>query len=149
MPSPLLGDKPRLSDAAWVARYSLRAAFHIARARMTFDRVSPADLIARNRSAAIHQRTTHATLPHEIARIAYVIPRIAKRVPWRSDCLVQAIAAQDWLSNLGQSSEVCIGVEQPESRDFGAHAWLISQGKIITGGDISGYEAILADTGHA
>jgi hypothetical protein len=32
-----------------------------------------------------------------VARVAYAVPVMGLRVPWRSDCLVQALAAKRWL----------------------------------------------------
>jgi hypothetical protein len=71
-------------------------------------------------------------------RVAYTIPAIAMRVPWRSDCLVQALAARRWLSRAGIPSDVCLGVRKDEP-DFRAHAWLKVHERVVTGGDISGY----------
>jgi hypothetical protein len=38
------------------------------------------------------------------------IPRMARLVPWRSDCLVQATAAQCWLRQKGVPTHLHIGV---------------------------------------
>ena len=29
-----------------------------------------------------------------VEQVAFAIPRVAKRVPWRADCLVQALAGE-------------------------------------------------------
>ena len=60
------------------------------------------------------------------------------RVPWRSDCVVQALAARRWLARGGVDSDVCIGVRN-DAQGFQAHAWLKVGERIVTGGDVSSY----------
>ena len=74
-----------------------------------------------------------------IERIAYVIPRVAARLPWRTDCLVQAIAAKRWLARSGIVSRLHFGVPREKQPEFEAHAWLTVGERIVTGGDIDVY----------
>ena len=74
-----------------------------------------------------------------VARVAHVIPRVAVRLPWRADCLVQATAAQRWLRASGIGSTIHFGVPKEKQAEFEAHAWLTVGTRIVTGGDISGY----------
>lgn len=77
---------------------------------------------------------------HElISRVAYIIPRMAARVPWKSDCLVQAIAAQNWLERHGIHSSIVLGVPKQPQEQFEAHAWLRVGRSTIIGGDPSSY----------
>lgn len=86
------------------------------------------------------RRDQPACEPSElIDRIAFAIPRAAVRVPFRSDCLVQALAAQRWLARWGITARVTFGVIPHRTGDFEAHAWLEAGGRVVTGGDISGY----------
>lgn len=73
-----------------------------------------------------------------IERLAYLLPVIAARVPWRSNCLVQALAARRWLKRVGIVSDLCLGVRK-NGQGFQAHAWLKVGDRIVTGGDISSY----------
>jgi len=68
---------------------------------------------------------------------------MAIRVPWRSDCLIQALAARRWLARAAAPSDVCIGVRKDE-QGFQAHAWLKVGERIVTGGDISSYAELPA-----
>ena len=92
-----------------------------------------------------------------VGRVAFAIPAIALRVPWRSDCMVQAMAAQSWLARYKIPSTMTIGVRKDAPSalgpsalgssalgpsGFGAHAWLAVGDFLVTGGDISGYVAI-------
>ena len=74
-----------------------------------------------------------------VERVAFVIPRVAARLPWRADCLVQAIAAERWLGRHGVATTLTLGVPRDRPADFEAHAWLSAGTWIVTGGDISGY----------
>jgi hypothetical protein len=74
-----------------------------------------------------------------IDRVAFAIPRSASRVPFRSDCLVQALAAQRWLARFGIPARLTFGVMPQRTGDFEAHAWLEASGRVVTGGDISSY----------
>jgi hypothetical protein len=85
----------------------------------------------------------------ECDRAAFFIPRMAKRVPWRSDCLVQALAGQAWLAAGGIASEIRVGVGKPDAHLFEAHAWLIAGGHVLLGGDVTRYHPVIAATGEA
>lgn len=81
-----------------------------------------------------------------VDRITYAIPRVAARLPWRADCMVQALAAERWLRCNGIASRLVVGVADkaalPASTDpspLDAHAWLQVGERIVTGGDISGF----------
>lgn len=80
-----------------------------------------------------------------VERVAYLIPRIAARVPWRSDCLVQALAAQRWLAGSKIASDIWIGVRKPDPGQFDAHAWLKAGGRVVTGGDVSGFTPLIGE----
>ncbi|AKQ41542.2 hypothetical protein CP97_05165 [Aurantiacibacter atlanticus] len=78
-----------------------------------------------------------------VLELSWVLPRVAYRMPFRSDCLVQAMAAQDWLLEQGIASSIVIGVVGGEGRAFESHAWLTYGREIVTGGDVEAYRPIL------
>ena len=80
-----------------------------------------------------------------VERVAFAIPRAGRRLPWRADCLVQALAAQRWLGRHGVDTQIIVGVPKPMPSDFEAHAWLKAGGRVVTGGDISGYVPLTGD----
>lgn len=128
-----------------LAPKAFRAVAELARARLMLARFQAADITHRNLQAARIGRTPaeiSASDARELDWVAFVIPRIGARLPWRADCLVQAIAAQNWLQSKGISAAIAIGVEKPADGRFGAHAWLRHGDRIITGGDISRYQTI-------
>lgn len=144
-PVPETGKALRLKDARWAVPLALEAFVRLVRARMAFSRLEARELPQRNAAAA--RAEAEPTCEDEILadRIGFIMPRVAKRLPWRSDCLIQAIAAQEWLAEHGMGSELRIGVERPSGGPFGAHAWLVRGERIITGGDISRYSLLLGD----
>ena len=146
---PEEGKRPGFSDLGWLARYALRGFIELVRARFIFRRLQTKDILQRNNSARLSANSEVLIEERSLARIAYVLPRLSDRLPWRSDCLIQAIAGQNWLKSLKASSEIQIGVENPKDGDFGAHAWLIHDDTIVTGGDIARYHLLLGDSGNA
>lgn len=143
---PAEGTKPGWSDLPWLAPYALRAFWELVRARVIFARLAAREIPERNRTAKQNADSAARIESAKLDRITYVVPRLSDRLPWRSDCLIQAIAAQNWLSSLGAAGEIQIGVEHPEGGAFGAHAWLLYDGEVITGGDIERYQLLLGDT---
>lgn len=96
-------------------------------------------------SASAGRESPRAPDQRELAiidRVGFIIPRIAARLPWRADCLVQALAAQRWLARRGISSAIQIGVPRHQPAKFEAHAWLSAGGRIVTGGNIDDYERL-------
>lgn len=71
-----------------------------------------------------------------VSRVAFAVPRVAVRVPWRADCLVQALAAQRWLRRKAIPTTLHVGVHKESPAEFEAHAWLMQGDTIVTGGDI-------------
>lgn len=143
---PQTGSRPRARDLGWLIVFCLRGLFELIRARIIFARFEAKWIPQRNACARSNAKAGAAANEAQLARIAYVIPRLSDRLPWRSDCLIQAIAGQNWLSSHGLYSEIQIGVENPTDGKFGAHAWLIHRDMVITGGDIAQYDLILSDS---
>jgi Transglutaminase-like superfamily len=146
-PIPSAGARPRLRDASWLLGYGLRGLVELIRARLAFARLEARDILALNAKAAALRASESAVQCRALAaRIGYVIPRISARLPWRSDCVIQAMAAQRWLTAHGLASEIQIGVECPEGGPFGAHAWLVCDGTVVTGGDIARYDLLIGNS---
>ncbi len=135
----------------WLVTFVARALVELAIGRVIFSRLTTKQIAEKNGLGA-HDAHKNVELTAKqsqlVDRISFILPRLASRLPWRADCLVQAIAAQRWLHSVGLDSEIVIGVEKPEDSKFGAHAWLTCAGKIVTGGDVARYEPILQANKH-
>lgn len=145
---PESGKLPGLRDVPWLTVYALRGFCELVRARLIFAKLEAKAIPERNRQAKAKAFANKEVPPATLARITYMMPRLSDRLPWRSDCVVQAIAAQNWLASYGAASEIQIGVENPKDGKFGAHAWLLHRESVITGGDIDRYHVILAESGE-
>jgi hypothetical protein len=105
------------------------AGWQLALARVRLARVDAASLV------------TDGTAPADedtVDRIAFAVRAMGARVPWRSDCLVQALAAQHWLAAKAIGSTVHLGVKLCEA-PLDAHAWLKVGDRIVLGGDVGDY----------
>jgi hypothetical protein len=58
----------------------------------------------------------------------------AARIVPGATCLTQAFAAQLLLARAGYRSQMRIGVAKDEQGQFIAHAWLISNDRVVVGG---------------
>ena len=120
-------------------RDALFSVWELVLANRLLHRTPPGDLRLLPSLEAEHE--CPALSPRQAALVelvAYVLPVVGSRLPWRSDCLVQAMAGRHWLARSAITSDVCIGVRK-DDQGFQAHAWLKVGGRIVTGGDISTY----------
>jgi hypothetical protein len=69
-----------------------------------------------------------------IYRIRWAVRRISRFTPWRSNCLAKAIAGHFMLRRRGISSTLYFGMTKGAKGKYAAHAWLKSNGVILTGG---------------
>jgi len=74
----------------------------------------------------------------DLERITFSVRAMGARLPWRSDCLVQALAAQHWLAAKGIGSAIHLGVKASQA-PIDAHAWLKVGDRIVLGGDVADY----------
>lgn len=71
------------------------------------------------------------------------VARVARRVPWESQCLVQAMVAQRLLRGYGLPSTLYLGVGRDrETKKMVAHAWVRCGIHFVCGGDGSGYAVV-------
>ena len=115
-----------------------RAVLELLLARIHLARSTPSKLIADLSVSNDREPLSTGNVPDDVQRVAYLVPRVAARLPWRSDCLVQALAARRWLASLGYKTVLSRGTRNSAGK-FEAHAWLKWQDFIVTGGNIESY----------
>jgi hypothetical protein len=71
---------------------------------------------------------------HSGDRVAWAVEMASWRMPGAKSCLTQALAAQVLLGRRGYPTLLHIGVARGEQGRFQAHAWVESEGKVVTGG---------------
>jgi len=140
--TPAIPEKLYWQDLGWLIPFALRGSWELVRARLQFTQFTARNIVARNQRS-MARTPAGPTDAGRLARIAYVLPRISGWLPWRSDCLIQAMAGQNWLDRNDVASEIQIGVERPKGAPFGAHAWLVCDGMVVTGGDVARYHVLL------
>ncbi len=62
---------------------------------------------------------------------------VGRRLPWRSDCLIQALAAKRWLDRAGGAATLKLGVRRDDDGALTAHAWMTIGEAAISGGPIA------------
>ena len=86
--------------------------------------------------------------PAELRRLSWAIAAAATRVPWRSDCLLQAMAAQRWLRRRHSGADFFVGVQKDPQGALSAHAWLQRGDLTITGGAHEEFHVVLGPPGQ-
>lgn len=131
-----------------------RSIMELAIARIAHRRMPIEGVHDLNHRSAAHGRSPAHAQPGDaelVSRVAYILPRVAEYMPWRADCLVQAMAAQRWLDTKGIATSILIGVDKPAGQ-FDAHAWLQHGDRVVTGGQVARFTVLLEtaadDTAH-
>ncbi len=91
-----------------------------------------------------------AVEPAELDRARTVcrrVARLAQHVPWRTSCLVQAVAGWMLLKRRGMAATIRLGVKKDEGK-LAAHAWLIVGEEAVLGGAAAASFTPLADMGE-
>ena len=99
------------------------------------------------RFEAVGSRSVATAVETEL--IGWAINSAASRVPWRSDCLLQAMAGSMWLDRIERTYKLNIGVRKNVEAELEAHAWLTSGGLIVTGNlpDLKGFSPMPLESG--
>ncbi len=67
--------------------------------------------------------------------VQWAVKAMAHRVPWKAECLVQAMAARSMLQRRSMNGTLFLGVAKDSSSDeLKAHAWLKCGDQWVTGG---------------
>ncbi len=86
--------------------------------------------------------------PELLRRVAFAVTSAAANVPWRSDCLPQAIAARALLKRRGYVPTIHLGVERLGDDALAGHAWLTCGNAVVIGGeDLGRYTEVHRFTG--
>jgi len=80
------------------------------------------------------RKTSHdSQLRPSPERLAYFVRAAGNAFPGGHNCLVQAFVAEIMLLRRGYPAEFRIGVANPAKQGFKAHAWLLSEGRVVIG----------------
>lgn len=129
----------RLAALSWAERLLLiEAAGWLALARLA---VVLLPFRVTSRRLGTHMaETSAADVPGaetSLRRVAWAIGAVARRTPWRSKCLEQAIAAKAMLRARGLPSTMYVGLARSPAAEWpsiDAHAWVRCGSVNVTGG---------------
>lgn len=121
-----------------------RAVSHLARARVQLARTTPERIAQLNGKIPVAGPSAGQVENAQVEHIMRAVARAASLVPWRSDCLVQALGAQEWCSQVGIRTAITIQVGRGDKREFLAHAILKHDGKCVLGQTASALQDLYA-----
>ena len=99
-------------------------------------------LVGIGRARAGEDVVLHRTSDPVAAAVGVAVNRAAARLPWRSTCLVRALAGRLMLMRRGVPSIVVFGVTK-RMEHIHAHAWLVAGNGTVCGGrDGAGFQPI-------
>ncbi|SDW18316.1 Transglutaminase-like superfamily protein [Albimonas donghaensis] len=125
-------------------RAALDAFRYLARARILHARFPASRLIERLRAPADGPRPARLDADSR-ERMRRALIAVSRRMPWRSDCMIQSLAARMWLDRLGVPCAFRLGATRgPEG--IAAHAWIEVDGHVVTGGRAVGRMAAFMET---
>lgn len=137
-----------VSNASWYLRASGAATTQLVRARWRLRDLLPHDITEMNQGAAASGRPAKALLARDevlIDRVGWIVPRVAKRLPIRSDCLIQAMAGQKLLLAGEIASRIVLAAEKLPPPAFQPHAMLLVGETCVIGGDQEQFEVIFGE----
>lgn len=81
-----------------------------------------------------------ALLPEEAAqayakRVRLSVRAASRRVPWRTVCFHEGLAAHQMLWRAGVPSQLHYGVNKNQTKDLEAHVWVTAAGWMVVGGE--------------
>lgn len=82
-----------------------------------------------------------------VGRVHWAVDAAARRTPWESKCLAQSLTAATLLRLQRRPATVYFGVRPAspaEGRGMTAHAWCVSEGRIVTGAGEHRTHAVVA-----
>ena len=94
------------------------------------------------------KRTNRSRRPVDhAAAVQWSTNVLSARLPWCRNCLAQAVAGKRYLNRRGIASTLYLGVTtDPGADDLDAHAWLESNGQIVTGQSATDYKVIYSQS---
>lgn len=123
-------------------RAAARALRYLVAARLLHARLPASALIARLSAAPDGPRPARLT-GAERERMRRALAGMSRRLPWRSDCMIQSLAARMWLDALGVPCRFRLGAARG-AEGLAAHAWVEVDGAVVTGGRAVGRMAAFA-----
>ena len=123
--------------------YLAIAAFELLCARIRLSFVPTQTILAALQEHSLSSAHDGSGERVSIERLGWAIGAAGGHVPWRSDCLVQVMAADHWLARHGLKGKFYLGVTKDEEGEFAAHAWLKLGELTVVGGRYDHFCALI------
>lgn len=124
----------KLTFSEW--RYLATAAVELLAARIRLSTVQPERILRKlqDQSSSLPRERTNPQEAIDVEWVSWAITLAARYVPWRSDCLIQVMAADRWLRKHDMCADFHLGVAKDARGGLKAHAWLRYGDFTVTGG---------------
>lgn len=129
----------KLTSSDW--RYLIKATIELLVARIRLSAVATERLLRelKSRSLPLRHKRMNCRTAIDVERLSWAIALAARYVPWRSDCLIQVMAADRWMRRNGLCTHFHLGVAKDAHGALRAHAWLCYGDFTVTGGKYDEY----------
>lgn len=124
--------------------YFARACYWLRRARTHYRHSTGGDLVEMVSNLEV---TPAMPATIDLQLVGWSLASAGRFVTGGSNCLLQAIAAAEWLASEGVASQLKLGVKPGDGDGLAAHARLAANDKIVVGGKISHEYAELKPAG--
>ena len=126
-------------------RYLTIASLELFAARIRLSAAAAEKILRELRAplSALPRRQKTPSAKIDVERLSWAIAVAAHYVPWRSDCLIQVMAADRWLRRHHLCPDFYLGVAEVKQGVFAAHAWLRYGDLTITGGRDDQFAALI------
>ena len=117
-------------------RYLAKASVELLAAHYRFSTLSSESILSelQDQSSPLPREQINRPAAIDVERVSWAVTLAARYVPWRSDCLIQVMAADRWLRRHGLCADFHLGVAKDAKGGLKAHAWLRHGGFTVTGG---------------
>lgn len=115
----------------------------LAGARLRHISVAPVDIIKglQRPSGLPNDEAPTSTL--DLKRMSWAIGAAASRLPWRSDCLIQVLAADRWMRRHGLQGEFYLGVRKDAQGNLVSHAWMQCGEIVVPNGETGSFQVLI------
>ena len=133
----------QLTPSDW--RYLATASAELLAARVRLSTVPPETILQELQDQSPPLQREHLSHPAsiDVERVSWAITLAARYVPWRSDCLIQVMAADRWLRRHDVYADFHLGVAKDVNGGLKAHAWLRYGDLTVTGGRYDEFDTLI------
>ena len=133
----------QLTISDW--RYLAKASVELFAARFRLSTIPPERILRelQDKSSVVPDQKIICSAEMDVERISWAIAVAGRYVPWRTDCLIQVMAADRWLRKHDLCADFYLGVAKELQKGLTAHAWLRHGDLTVTGGSYDRFSVLI------